>query len=97
MGFVMAPVATLIMANTPVEQSGMGAGILSTVRMIGSVLGLSVLGAVLQNQLVNNVSNALAKIPQVPAAMRELIINGIHSGSMGAGGISVPGAVPEGH
>jgi EmrB/QacA subfamily drug resistance transporter len=95
MGMVMAPVVTLIMANTPVEQSGMGAGILSTVRMIGSVLGLSVLGAVLQNQLVNNVSNALAKYPQIPAAMRDQITNGIQSGGIGAGGISIPSAVPD--
>jgi EmrB/QacA subfamily drug resistance transporter len=94
MGFVMAPVATIIMANTPVQQSGMGAGILSTVRMIGSVLGLSVLGAVLQNQLVNNVSNALAKFPQIPAAMRDQITAGIQSGGLGAGGVSVPGTVP---
>ena len=95
MGFVMAPVATLIMANTPVQQSGMGAGILSTVRMIGSVLGLSVMGAILQNQLVNNVSNALTKFTQIPAMIRDQIIDGIQSGGLGASGISVPGSVPD--
>jgi EmrB/QacA subfamily drug resistance transporter len=94
MGLVMAPVVTLIMGNTPVQQSGMGAGILSTVRLIGSTLGLSVLGAVLQNQLVNNVSNALAKFPQIPAAMRDQITNGIQSGGLTASGISIPGTVP---
>jgi MFS family permease len=95
MGLVMAPVVTLIMANTPVQQSGMGAGILSTVRLIGSVLGLSVLGAILQNQLVGNISNALAKFPQIPAAIREQITNGIQSGSLGASGISVPSIIPD--
>ena len=35
-GMVMAPVTTVIMASTPVQQSGMGAGILSTIRQIGS-------------------------------------------------------------
>jgi EmrB/QacA subfamily drug resistance transporter len=95
MGLVMAPVATLIMASTPVQQSGMGAGILSTIRLIGSVLGLSVLGAVLQNQLVNNVSNALAKFPQIPAAIRDQITNGIQSGGLSASGISVPSTIPD--
>jgi len=95
MGLVMAPVTTVIMASTPVQQSGMGAGILSTMRLIGSVLGLSVLGAVLQNQLVNNISNALAKYPQIPVAMRIQIANGIQSGSLGAGGINVSSIIPD--
>lgn len=90
MGSVMAPVATVIMANTPVDQSGMGAGILSTVRNIASVLGLSVLGAVLQNQMVNNITRALAEFPQVPAFLRDQVTSAIHSGSLGAGGVSLP-------
>jgi EmrB/QacA subfamily drug resistance transporter len=95
MGLVMAPVTTVVMASTPVQQSGMGAGIFSTVRLIGSVLGLSVLGAVLQNQLVNGISNALSKYPQLPATLRNQLVNGIQSGSLGAGGISVPSTVPD--
>jgi EmrB/QacA subfamily drug resistance transporter len=95
MGLVMAPVTTVVMASTPVRQSGMGAGILSTVRLIGSVLGLSVLGAVLQNQLVNNISNALAKFPQIPAAIRDQIAGGIQTGSLSASGISVPSTIPD--
>jgi MFS family permease len=95
MGMVMAPVTTVIMASAPVQQSGMSAGMLSTVRLIGSVLGLSVLGAVLQNRLLNNISTALAKYPQIPTDMRNQIANGIQSGSLGAGGISVPSTVPD--
>jgi EmrB/QacA subfamily drug resistance transporter len=95
MGMVMAPVTTVVMQNTPVEQSGMGAGILSTTRQIGSVLGLSVLGAILQNQLVNNFTTSLNKIPQIPAAFRDQIVSGIQSGGIGAGGINVPGTVSE--
>jgi EmrB/QacA subfamily drug resistance transporter len=95
MGLVMAPVTTKVMASTPVQQSGMGAGMFSTVRLIGSVLGLSVLGAILQNRLVNNISDALAKFPQIPATIRDQIAKGIQTGSLGAGGISVPGIVPD--
>jgi mannose/fructose/N-acetylgalactosamine-specific phosphotransferase system component IID len=82
------------MASTPVQQSGMGAGILSTARQIGSVLGLSVMGAVLQTQLVNNISHALAKYPQVPEAIRNQITSGIQSGGLGIGGISIPNTIP---
>jgi EmrB/QacA subfamily drug resistance transporter len=95
MGLVMAPVTTVVMASTPVEQSGMGAGILSTTRQIGSVLGLSVLGAVLQNQLVNNIDGALLKVPTVTEAMRHQITAGIQAGGLGAGGITLPAGVPE--
>jgi EmrB/QacA subfamily drug resistance transporter len=95
MGLVMAPTTTVVMASTPVQQSGMGAGILSTTRQIGSVLGLSILGAVLQNQLVNNVSQALAKIPVISEGIRIQIVNGLQSGGIGLGGINIPGTVPD--
>jgi EmrB/QacA subfamily drug resistance transporter len=95
MGLVMAPVTTVVMAATPVDQSGMGAGILSTTRQIGSVLGLSVLGAVLQNQLVNKVTTALAGIPQIPANIQSQIVTGIQSGGIGAGGVTIPAGIPE--
>jgi EmrB/QacA subfamily drug resistance transporter len=94
LGMVMAPVTTVVMANTPIQQSGMGAGILSTARQIGSVLGLSVLGAVLQNQLANNIENAISKIPQIPAAMQAQITQGLTSGSLGFGGAEIPSYVP---
>jgi hypothetical protein len=95
MGLVMAPTTTVVMASTPVQQSGMGAGILSTTRQIGSVLGLSVLGAVLQNQLVGNVSHALAKIALIPESIRVQIVDGLQSGGIGVGGINIPTAIPD--
>ena len=95
MGLVMAPTTTVVMASTPVQQSGMGAGILSTTRQIGSVLGLSVLGAVLQNQLINNVSQALTKIPIISETIREQMLNILQSGGIGSGGISLPGTIPD--
>jgi EmrB/QacA subfamily drug resistance transporter len=95
-GLVMAPTTTVVMASTPVEKSGMSAGILSTTRQIGTVLGLSVLGAVLQNRLVNNVSKALAQIPMISDQIRTQIVTQIQSGGIGSGGISVPGTFPDG-
>jgi EmrB/QacA subfamily drug resistance transporter len=92
-GMVMAPVTTVIMASTPVQQSGMGAGILSTIRQIGAVMGLSVLGAVLQNQLVSNITGALSQVPNIPDAVRSQITQGLASGNISAG-ISLSGNMP---
>ncbi|MBN1188501.1 MAG: MFS transporter [Dehalococcoidales bacterium] len=97
MGMVMAPVTTVIMAATPVRESGMGAGILSTTRQIGSVMGISVLGAILQNQLVTNIRNALTQIPFIPAAVREKITETLSSGSLNMSGMDFSGSasLPE--
>jgi MFS family permease len=94
MGLIMAPVTTVVMAATPVQESGMGAGILSTVRQIGSVMGIAVLGAILQSQLVSNVENALAQIPQLPALIRDQITQGLTSGNISLGGVNIPGNIP---
>jgi hypothetical protein len=82
------------MASTPMQQSGMGAGILSTMRQIGSVMGISVLGAILQNQLVNNITSALAKVPQLPPAIKDQIVQGLTSGGINMGGANVPSNIP---
>jgi EmrB/QacA subfamily drug resistance transporter len=92
-GMVMAPVTTVIMASTPVQQSGMGAGILSTIRQIGAVMGLSVLGAVLQNQLVSNITGALSQVPNIPDAVRGQITQGLASGNFSTG-MNVSGNMP---
>ncbi len=84
-GCVLAPVTTVIMASTPVDKSGMGAGILSTTRQIGAVMGLSVLGAVLQTQLVANVTRALSQIPALPAAIRDQIMAEVSVGNLSIG------------
>ncbi len=94
MGLVMAPVTTVVMTSVPVQQSGMGAGILATCRQIGSVLGISLLGAILQNQLVSNMTVALSKIPQRPAAIRNQIAEGLATGNFSMGGVNTAGNLP---
>ena len=72
----------------------MGAGILSTIRQIGAVMGLSVLGAVLQTQLVSNVTSAINQISTLPAAVRSQIIAGVSGGNLSYGGMNVPANLP---
>jgi EmrB/QacA subfamily drug resistance transporter len=93
-GMVMAPVTTVVMASTPMQQSGMGAGMLSTTRQIGAVMGISVLGAILQSSLVANITDALSKYPMIPSAIRDKIISGLSSGEMSMGSGDMPANIP---
>ena len=82
MGLVMAPTTAVVMENAPVDKSGSAAGILATMRQVGTVLGISVMGALLQNQLVSNITKELGKLPQIPSAIRDKIVEGLASGSL---------------
>jgi EmrB/QacA subfamily drug resistance transporter len=93
-GMVMAPVSTIVMSSTPMQQSGMGAGILSTTRQIGAVMGISVLGAILQSRLVVNIKDALAQYPMIPESIREKILSAVTSGGLNIGGASFPDDIP---
>jgi EmrB/QacA subfamily drug resistance transporter len=93
-GMVMAPVSTVVMASTPIQQSGMGAGILSTTRQIGAVMGISVLGAILQSQLVGNIKNALAQYPMIPESIRDRILSSVTSGGLNIGSATFPDDIP---
>jgi EmrB/QacA subfamily drug resistance transporter len=94
MGLVMAPVTTVVMANTPVQQSGMGAGILSTMRQIGSVMGIAVLGAILQNQLVSKVTSAMSQLQGIPSGVRDQILKSLTSGNFSVSQMNSAGNLP---
>jgi len=89
MGLTMAPMTAAVMASAPIGQSGEAAGVLTTMRQVGSVLGISVIGAVLQNQLVTNLSEALVPITQIPAYLREKVLEELSTGRLGSG-VSIP-------
>ncbi len=92
MGLVMAPTTSAVMASAPIERSGQAAGILATMRQVGSVLGISVMGAILQSQFVSHLREALTPIPQIPPALREQILSEVSSGRLGLTGIpNMPG------
>ena len=55
-GMVIPPMTSAVMGSAPTEKAGQASGVLSTMRQIGSVLGIAVMGAVLQNRAVANVA-----------------------------------------
>lgn len=97
MGLIMAPVNTVMMAAAKIEQSGAASGIMTTMRQIGSLLGIAVLGAVLQSRLASGLISAVNSTPGIPDNVKTTIINAISGGAMNAGGMSGmnTGGMPE--
>jgi hypothetical protein len=88
MGLIMAPVNTVMMAAAKVEQSGAASGIMTTMRQIGSLLGIAILGAVLQARLASGLISAVNITAGIPDAIKTTIVRAINEGAMNAGGMS---------
>jgi EmrB/QacA subfamily drug resistance transporter len=88
MGLVMAPVNTVIMGAARVEQSGAASGIMTTMRQIGSLLGIAILGAVLQTRLASGLVSTINSTDGIPQEIKKVIINAINEGAMNFGDMS---------
>ncbi|MEY4000516.1 MAG: hypothetical protein RLZZ626_871 [Actinomycetota bacterium] len=67
-GFATAQLTGVIMVDVPLEKSGQGSGSQSTVRQVGSALGIAVLGTALFTATQASIDSKLADIPAVHAA-----------------------------
>ncbi|MBC7292748.1 MAG: hypothetical protein H5T84_01350, partial [Thermoleophilia bacterium] len=104
-GMVMPPMTSAVMGSVPPVKAGQASGVISSVRQIGSVLGIAVMGAVLQNRAVAYIQAGVAQqldaapFP-LPAAVKQQIVEAVGSsainmGQMQAGG-SMAGGIPAG-
>jgi EmrB/QacA subfamily drug resistance transporter len=82
MGLVMSPMSTAAMNAVDRTKAGVASGTLSMSRMVGGTFGVAVLGA-----LITAVGRAKLdeRLPQLPAAARERLADGLGSGGAGAG------------
>jgi MFS family permease len=102
MGFMFAPMVTLAMRNIDPRQAGAASGFLNTVRQVGAALGSAVVGAILQNQLANDMhSQAVSYSAQLPVAYRTPFVQGFaHSNGIQVGrgqtGFQLPPNLPAG-
>ena len=94
-GLVMAPMTSAVMSTAPQEKAGAASGILSTMRQLGSVMGIAVMGAVLQNRVVvyveGSVAGKLAGVPFVPDAAKQQIIDAVGSSATNMGDMAYGG------
>ena len=86
-GLATAQLTSVILAEVPVEQSGEASGLQSTVRQLGSALGIALLGTLLVSSLTANFSGALAGLADVAATDKDAALSLVRN--------SVGAAIPE--
>ncbi len=73
-GLAVAPVTSAVMATAPRDRVGNASGVLSTMRQVGSLLGIAVLGAVLQNRVTATISAGIQAVQGIPEAIKQKIV-----------------------
>ena len=93
-GLGVAPVTSAVMATAPIDRVGNASGVLSTMRQVGSLMGIAILGAVLQNRIIANVTEGIQAVAGMPEAAMRAVLDGLDSGgtgmSMPKGGSEMP-------
>ncbi len=72
-GLATAQLTSVTLSDIPMERSGLASGANSTMRQIGSALGIAILGTILFVSLGNGVRSELAGVPGLPPAAGESI------------------------
>ncbi len=71
-GFATAQLTSIVLGDVPPQESGLASGTNSTMRQVGSALGIAILGTVLAVGLASGVRAQLEEhAPQLPTAARE--------------------------
>ena len=81
-GFALAQLTNVVLSEIPPDGSGVASGANTTVRQVGSALGVAVIGTVLT---VQTVSHAVQRIKEsaLPAAVKVQAIAGVHARASG--------------
>ncbi|GAA0950548.1 MFS transporter [Actinocorallia libanotica] len=83
-GCMFAPMATEAMREIPPALAGSASGVNNTVRQIGSVLGGTVAGAILQNRMAAELrAGALERSGELPEPLREGFVAGLSRAAAG--------------
>jgi EmrB/QacA subfamily drug resistance transporter len=73
-GFATAQLTSIVLSDIPVSLSGIASGANSTLRQVGSALGIAILGTVLFTTLVNDTeANLATSLPDVTPACQQLV------------------------
>ncbi|MER7211306.1 MULTISPECIES: MFS transporter [Streptosporangium] len=83
-GLATAQLTGVVLAEVPVERSGQGSGTQSTVRQIGSALGIAVLGTLLFGGLSADLDHRLSQADGVDPVRREQIVSAVQRSAGGA-------------
>jgi EmrB/QacA subfamily drug resistance transporter len=89
-GIAVVPVTSAVLAIVPAARSGMAASATNTMRQLGAVFGVAVLGALVNAHLTSDLADRLHSLG-IPANFQSIVINAIETGSIPSGG-NVPGS-----
>ncbi|MCU0477443.1 MAG: DHA2 family efflux MFS transporter permease subunit [Chloroflexi bacterium] len=74
-GLATAQLTSIVLSDIPPERSGLASGTNSTMRQVGSALGVAILGTVLFVTLVGQTeANLAAAVPDMPATCQRLLV-----------------------
>ncbi|MDQ1487652.1 MAG: hypothetical protein QOD57_5789 [Actinomycetota bacterium] len=90
-GFAGAQLTNVILSEVPLEGTGGASGANSTVRQVGSALGVSVIGSLLTVQTISNATSRI-RAATLPAAVKADAIMGVHRA--GSGYVPAPSLSP---
>ncbi len=93
-GMATAQLTSVILADVPVAQSGQASGLQSTVRQLGSALGIAILGTILITTLSTATAANLRSVAGLDAPAQNQIVSLVH----GSAGAAIPeiGSMPGG-
>jgi EmrB/QacA subfamily drug resistance transporter len=77
-GFASSQLTNVILSDIPDEKSGVASGANSTVRQVGSALGVAVIGSVFASLTISRTIDAV-KSAALPAALRDTAVAGVHT------------------
>ena len=79
-GMAMVPVTSAALGSVPAEHSGMAASTTNTFRELGAVVGVAVLGSIVNGQLTVNLVQRLTAIG-IPKAFQSLVVSAVTTGT----------------
>lgn len=79
-GLVVAPVVGTVLARVPARRSGMGAAAVTAAREMGGVLGIAVLGAIVNGLLISNLTDRLVRLG-IPVSYRAVVVDAVRRGA----------------
>src|SRR3954469_804318 len=79
-GLVVAPVVVTVLARVPGRRSGMGAAAVTAAREMGGVLGIAVLGAIVNGMLISGLTDRLVRLG-IPVSYREIVVDAVRHGA----------------
>jgi EmrB/QacA subfamily drug resistance transporter len=97
-GLIMSPMTTAVMGTVPAARAGMASATSNTMRQVGGVFGIAVLGNLVTHRFTTDLSAALATF-HLPPAVAQKIMAMAGQGREAASGQKIPGvdSVALGH